>query len=92
MDIVILLFILFGVVSISLGLAKTQLKCPQPKVIYRFIPKHTLDVQFGTENNPSDIYNDMFAKSSPWIGGYTLEMGKTRREALMRLTTESETS
>ena len=49
----------------------------EPKIIYRFVPKHSLDVQFGKENYPSEIYLDMFNESSPWIGGFTVGMGKT---------------
>jgi hypothetical protein len=37
-----------------------------------------LDIQFGSNNNPSEIYQDMFTLGTPWIGGYTLGDGKTR--------------
>jgi hypothetical protein len=36
-----------------------------------------LDVQFGSENYPSEIYKDIFTESSPWIGGFGLGSGKT---------------
>lgn len=72
MDIVILLLLITGMVSIIVSWIKSDLKCPPPKIIYRYIPKHTLDVQFGDSNVPSEIYKDMFTKSSPWIGGYGL--------------------
>jgi len=38
---------------------------------------NTLDVQFGADNYPSKVHDDMFAKSSPWIGGYDIGNGKT---------------
>lgn len=76
MYIELILFII-GLISIIYSWIKTDIKCPQPKIIYRYVPKHTLDVQFGKENYPSDIYLNMFNESSPWIGGYTLGMGKT---------------
>lgn len=57
---------------------KADLQCPAPKVIYRYVPKHTLDVQFGQENKPSVIYNDMFTQGPPWIGGYQIGYGKTQ--------------
>ena len=72
MDIVVLLLLIIGMVSIIVSWLKSDLKCPPPKIIYRYIPKHTLDVQFGEENVPSEIYKDMFTKSTPWIGGYGL--------------------
>ena len=60
------------------------MKCPEPKIIYRMVPKHTLDVQFGKENYPSEIYLDLFNESSPWIGGYTLGTGKTYSEEQLK--------
>jgi len=80
MDIVtilILTLIVVGVMMITIQLLKSETKCSEPTVIYRYVPKHTLDVQFGEENNPSEIYKDMFTKGPPWIGGYDLGMGKT---------------
>jgi hypothetical protein len=56
---------------------KSELQCPPTKVIYKFVPQHMLDVQFGDDNKPSQIYNDMFTKSSIWVGGYDLGSGKT---------------
>lgn len=38
---------------------------------------NTLDVQFGVDNFPSKVHDDMFARSSPWIGGYDIGSGKT---------------
>jgi hypothetical protein len=29
-------------------------------------------MQYSKENRPSNIYLDMFNKSSPWIGGFTI--------------------
>lgn len=72
MDIIILLLIVIGIVFVSISWAKSEVRCPPPKIIYRYIPKHTLDVQFGNENVPSEIFKDMFLKSSPWIGGFGL--------------------
>lgn len=72
MDIVILLLIVIGIISVSVSWAKSEMRCAPPKIVYRYIPKHTLDVQFGNENVPSEIFKDMFLKSSPWIGGFGL--------------------
>jgi hypothetical protein len=77
MDILIASLILIGVILIIISWIKGDMECPPPKIIYRYIPKHTLDVQFGEENYPSEIYKEMFVKSSPWIGGYDLGSGKT---------------
>jgi hypothetical protein len=71
------ILLILGISSVIYSWLKSDMKCPPPKIIYRFIPKNTLDIQFGQENNPSDLYLDMFTQSSPWIGGYTLGNGKT---------------
>lgn len=77
MDIVVILLLTMGFTMILLSWFRQSLRCPNPKVVYKFIPKHTLDVQFGNENNPSKIFSDMFEKSTPWIGGYDMGSGKT---------------
>ena len=72
MDIIVLLLLVIGIAFVAVSWARADLRCPPPKIVYRYIPKHTLDVQFGDSNVPSEIYKDMFTKSSPWIGGYGL--------------------
>lgn len=72
MDIIILLLLIMGVAFVTISWARADLRCSPPKIVYRYVPKHTLDVQFGTENSPAEIFKDMFTKSSPWIGGYGL--------------------
>jgi hypothetical protein len=75
--IIILVLVIIGVTFVSVSFLKTEFECDQPKVIYKYIPQNTLDVQFGEGNKPSEILNDMFVKSSPWIGGYDIGSGKT---------------
>ena len=75
MDIVILILLTLGIVSVTISWLKADLKCPPPTIVYKYIPKHTLDVQFSEtpeENMPSTIYKDLFTSGTPWIGGYTL--------------------
>lgn len=73
-----MLLLVIGIVLIAVSWLKAELKCSPPKIIYRYVPKHTLDVQFSEEDNkPSLIYENMFRKSSPWIGGYDIGNGKT---------------
>jgi hypothetical protein len=77
MDIIVLMIFVVGMVMVAISWFKADLKCEPPKIVYRYIPKHMLDVQFGDENSPSDIYKDMFTKGTPWIGGFELGNGKT---------------
>ena len=72
-----MLILVIGMVMVGISWFKSELMCPPPKVVYRYVPKHTLDIQFGQENNPSEIYKDMFTTSSPWQGGYRLGNEKT---------------
>ena len=76
MNLFVFLLLLVGLVSIIVSWLRSDLKCPPPKIIYRIVPKHTLDVQFGEENKPSEIYKDLFTKNNPWIGGMDLGTGK----------------
>jgi hypothetical protein len=89
MNPILLLLLIIGITFVATAFVKAQAKCPPPKIIYRYIPKNTLDVQFGEDNNPSDIYKDMFLKSNPWIGGYTLGDKTTVLNELKSQTTTS---
>lgn len=72
MDILPLIILVIGLVLVTISWVKADIKCPAPKVVYKYIPKHQLDVQFGEENNASEIFFDMFTKGSPMQGGYQL--------------------
>jgi hypothetical protein len=75
MDFVVIILLTIGLTLIIISQFKCY--CPPPKTVYQVVPKHPLDVQFDDRNKPSEIFNDMFTKSTPWIGGYDLGSGKT---------------
>lgn len=52
-------------------------KCQETRVVEKIATKNPLDIQFSRDNFPSSVHNEMFIKSTPWIGGYGLGMGKT---------------
>lgn len=62
--VIVLLFV--GILFIIVGLIKNNEKCPEEKIIYRYVPKN-----FEEEQNepvyPSDIFRTMFTQQSPWI-------------------------
>lgn len=63
----ILILILFvGIVFVVVDLVKTEKKCPQNQVIYRFIPR-TLDEELEAPAFATDIFRTMFTQPSPWI-------------------------
>jgi hypothetical protein len=73
----ILVLLVIGVTFVVVSVLRNDVECEAPKIIYRYVPENTLDIQFGKDNYPSEIHADMFAKGSPWIGGYELGNGKT---------------
>jgi len=68
---IVFVLLIIGILSITIAWIQSLVVC-SPKVIYKYIPKNYLDIQFDDENVPSKIYKDMFIKSSPWIGGFSL--------------------
>ena len=52
-------------------------ECPETRIIEKVVTKNPLDIQFSRDNFPSSVHNEMFVKSTPWIGGYGLGIGKT---------------
>lgn len=77
MDYMILLIILLAFAVLITGFFNKQQVCPPTKVIYKYVPENQLDIQFDEQNFPSNIYKEMFLKSSPWIGGYYMGNGRT---------------
>jgi len=66
-----------GLTLIGISWLKSELKCPPPKIVYRLVPKHTLDTQFSIENRPSLVYKDMFEDASVFLHSRGLGDGKT---------------
>ena len=74
MDIFIVLILLtIGIIMIIISILNPKsIECPPQQVIYQQVPENILDMQYSKENRPSNLYLDMFNKSSPWIGGFTI--------------------
>ena len=68
---IVFVLLIIGILSITIAWIQSLVVCSS-KVIYKYIPQNYLDIQFDNENVPSEIYKVMFAKSSPWIGGFSL--------------------
>jgi hypothetical protein len=62
---------------VAVGWLKSELKCPAPSVIYRFVPSNTIDAQFSQENNPSNVYRNMFEDSTVFLHARGIGDGKT---------------
>jgi hypothetical protein len=93
MDVLIFILLIVGIIFLSMSWAKSELQCPPQRIIYKYIPQNTLDVQFGQDNSPSEIYKDMFLNGNTWIGGYQLgTKGKTQSNTTQSNTTQSNTT
>lgn len=75
MDFLLTVFLLIGISLIIAGYIQSTLVCPPQKIIYKYVPKHPMDIQFGEENKPSDIYKDMFQKPSIYINSIPFASG-----------------
>jgi hypothetical protein len=75
-QIVILLFII-AILFITIDLGWTYNQCPEPKIIYKFIPRTFAE----NEENPiplDDIFKKMFSEPTPWIGSFGIDSKKKK--------------
>lgn len=80
MNIISLILITLGLFILLFIWITSETKCKEREkiVIQQMCPdKSILDVQFSEDNNPSKVYSDLFQKPSPWVGGFSIEYGKT---------------
>lgn len=69
----ILMFMFFtGIVFVIVGYIKSKQTCPTKAVEYRFVPR-TFKEEQESPVSVHDVFEDMFKKPSPWVGGYTQE-------------------
>ena len=76
MNFILIFMLVIGCTLISISWLKSELVCPPPKVIYKFVPKHTLDAQFSVENRPSLVYKGMFEAPSVFLHSRGVGDGK----------------
>ena len=58
--------IFLGILCITISLVQNSNKCPEAKIVYRYLPRSFEEEQ----NEPvyvSDIFKTMFTQQSPWI-------------------------
>lgn len=65
MNSLVLLLFLIGIILITIGYTKSNLKCPPSKIQYRFIPRSFYEEQLSP-NNVLSNFQSMFNESSPW--------------------------
>jgi hypothetical protein len=62
-----LLLLLIGIVLITIGYTKMKIKCPPPRIEYRFVPQTFLDQQLDSANI-SNALGSLFEGKDPWFG------------------------
>ena len=63
---ILILLIFIGIIFIVVDIVRTEKKCPQNQIIYRFIPR-TLDEELEAPAFATDVFRTMFSQPSPWI-------------------------
>ena len=58
----ILILFFIAIVFITIGYMNSQMKCPPPKIQYRFLPQNTYDTQFE-EQNISNLFTNIFTQN-----------------------------
>jgi hypothetical protein len=71
-NVIIMVVLVIGVVSLFTFWSVPEVTCPGPQIIYKYVPEHTLDMQFSDKNKPSKLYKDMFINKNIWVGGYDM--------------------
>jgi len=69
---IIIIITLFGILLVIIDLARMTKTCPPDKVIYRFVPR-TFKEEQDSPIPIKDIFGDMFANPSPWVGSINLK-------------------
>ena len=68
LKIIIILLLFLGILCITISITKNiqSQQCPQPKIIYRYIPR-TFKQEQDEPIYPSDVFRTMFEKPDPWM-------------------------
>jgi len=68
MNLIVVVLLTLGLTCLTVSWLRSQLKCPPPRIEYRYIKQTDLEAQF--QNLPSEVYNDIFTGSAtPWLLG-----------------------
>ena len=65
---ILIMLLICGVIMVIIELVRVDNKCPEQRVIYRYIPR-TFDEEQDEPVWVSDIFKSMFTQPSAWIRG-----------------------
>lgn len=63
---ILMLLIIIGLIFVIIEVVRTERKCPDNKIVYRFIPR-TLDEEQNSPAFATDVFRTMFSQPSPWV-------------------------
>ena len=69
-NLILLMAVIIGTVLITINITKGSHKCPETKIVNKYIPRSLKEEQ----EDPvpiMDIFGAMFEQSSPWVGSFT---------------------
>lgn len=72
----IVLLAIIGTTLIIISLTQMYTKCPESKIIYRYIPR-TFQEEQDSPVPVSEIFEDMFKQPSPWVESTSTVRGRT---------------
>lgn len=64
--IIILIIFICSIICITVNLTKLNQSCKTEKIIYKYVPKKTIDQQFY-DNNANDLFKDIFTMRDSWV-------------------------
>jgi hypothetical protein len=67
---ILLIILIIGLLLVIINLTKMYTKCPENKIIYKYIPR-TFKEEQESPIDVSEIFKELFNKPSPWVGGFT---------------------
>jgi hypothetical protein len=76
---ILILVIFLGLIFVIVDVVKTEKKCPQNQIIYRYIPR-TLDEELESPVFVSDIFKTMFTQPNPWINSIDNDMYRKQED------------
>jgi hypothetical protein len=76
-----MILLVLGIWIVARETGKRSVQCPTHKVVVKYLPR-TAEEEETNRVDISDMFRDMFAKSSPWIATSTDEALFTRKLTL----------
>lgn len=64
MNLIVLSLLVMGLAFVMVAYFKSQIKCPDPQIIYKFIPTNQIDQAYSPDNFPSQTLSNLWSNQS----------------------------